>query len=118
MATRGLIFAYDEVSNEYRGIYCHYDNYFEGTGIKLKKHYQDYDKVYQLINLGAIPFLGTEISEMQPYDDKDEREIYIVDDIKEIKRLKITDVIDFIYVFEKDKKWYWKNGSVKNYVEL
>lgn len=39
-------------------IYCHYDGYLEGVGTTLFEHYQDVEKVRQLVKLGDISILG------------------------------------------------------------
>ena len=45
-----------------RSVYCHYDGYPTGVGRTLKENY-DNGKVGQLLDLGDIRFLGTDIGE-------------------------------------------------------
>lgn len=49
-------------------IYCHFDGYPEGVGVKLARHYQDAAKVDQLIGLGDLSSLGSEIGEKHDFD--------------------------------------------------
>ena len=67
MATRSRI-GIKEESGEVRSIYCHFDGYPEGVGVVLSKHYQDADKVRQLMDLGDLSTLGAEIGEVQDFN--------------------------------------------------
>jgi len=42
-----------------RGIYCHWDGFVECTGYMLVRHYENRDKVAELLNLGELSFLGS-----------------------------------------------------------
>jgi hypothetical protein len=48
--------------DNYKTIYCHWDGYLEGVGRTLFDHYQDKEKVEELINNGDISSL-----EKSPY---------------------------------------------------
>lgn len=54
-------------------IYCHWDGYIAHNGAILQKSYQDEDKIHDLINLGDLSVLGSEIGEEHDFmsDDKD-----------------------------------------------
>lgn len=41
-----------------KSIYCHWDGYPEGVGVKLQKHYTDPKKIEELLELGDISSLG------------------------------------------------------------
>lgn len=59
MSTRSFIGMKD--GDTYKGIYCHFDGYVQnGVGQMLLEHYQDINKVRQLMNLGDLSYLGTE----------------------------------------------------------
>lgn len=49
-------------------ITVNYDGYWSGAGVTLMEHYQDREKVAQLIALGDLSSLGTEIGEKQDFD--------------------------------------------------
>jgi len=48
-------------------IYCHWEGYAEGVGMKLMKHYQTRDKIDELMALGDLSSLGAEIGEKHPF---------------------------------------------------
>jgi len=60
MATRSTIWRKNE-DGSFTGVYCHWDGYLEGVGVKLKKHYTDDEKVKGLIALGSISSLEESI---------------------------------------------------------
>ena len=60
MGTRSLIGR--EISpGKFRIIYCHWDGYLENNGKLLFEHYQDSKKVDELLDLGCISSLATNI---------------------------------------------------------
>lgn len=58
MSTQSLIAA--RYGNKYKVIYCHFDGYLEGVGAMLEAHYQEQQKIDDLLNLGDISFLDEE----------------------------------------------------------
>lgn len=59
MGTRSLISM--ETNGELKAIYCHYDGYKEGVGQTLFEHYQDEQKVRELVSLGDMSVLEKSI---------------------------------------------------------
>jgi hypothetical protein len=53
-------------------IYCHFDGYREGVGAILENHYQDADKVQQLMNLGNLSALSQEIGEAHDFNNRED----------------------------------------------
>ena len=51
-------------------IYCHWDGYPAHNGDILNKHWTDTDKIAQLIGLGDLSSLGTELGEKQDFDNR------------------------------------------------
>jgi hypothetical protein len=49
-------------------IYCHFDGYPEGVGQMLLDHWTDPERVEQLITLGDMSSLGSEIGEQHDFD--------------------------------------------------
>lgn len=49
-------------------IYCHWDGYPECVGRTLVRHYTDEDKINQLIELGDLSVLGSEIGKKHDFD--------------------------------------------------
>jgi hypothetical protein len=99
-------------------IYCHYDGYPQHNGKILAEHYQDIDKVKQLLELGSLSILSEEIGEQQDFDDRSthnekwclaygrdrnqpntsKRNTYFDNLLKD-------DNVDYLYVFDGN---YWK----------
>jgi hypothetical protein len=70
MSTRSAIILKTS-EGKYRSIYCHSDGYLEHNGKILHEHFQDPEKVEQLINLGGLSVLAPEIGEKHDFDDFD-----------------------------------------------
>jgi len=68
MSTRSYIVK-EYADGTKRGIYCHWDGSPESVGAKLVAHYTDQNKLEELINLGDLSSLGTEIGEKHDFDD-------------------------------------------------
>jgi hypothetical protein len=54
-------------SKAVKSIYCHWDGYLEHNGSILEKHYSNSPKVNNLIALGDLSSLGTQIGEAHPF---------------------------------------------------
>ena len=67
MATRSTIAMVRE-DGSVAQVYCHWDGYLDNNGRLLVNHYTDPAKVAELISLGAISSLGSEIGEQHPFD--------------------------------------------------
>lgn len=67
MATRGRIGILND-DGTVLSIYCHWDNYLTGSGRTLLEHYNDEAKVRELMKLGDLSSLGSEIGEKHPFD--------------------------------------------------
>lgn len=68
MATRSII-AKENDNGTYTGIYCHNDGYPEHNGRILASYYSDENKVDELLALGDISSLGSEIGEQHSFND-------------------------------------------------
>lgn len=123
MATRSYIGIKE--GNHISYIYCHWDGYIAHNGAILQKSYQDEDKIHDLINLGDLSALGSEIGEEHDSmsDDKDICTAYHRDRNEALNiefmgvRGKSFDEIcklvlgnswcEFFYMWDTDtKKWY------------
>lgn len=65
MSTNSLII--QKTEDGFRAIYCHWDGYPEYNGKMLLKHYQDSEKITQLLDLGDLSTLGKEIGEKHDF---------------------------------------------------
>ena len=70
MATRSNIGILNE-DGTITAIYCHWDGYPEGVGTTLVNHYQDEDKVRELLSLGSISILAPIVAPPNPNGDID-----------------------------------------------
>ena len=67
MATRSIIAKLDEKGVE--AIYCHSDGYLEHTGKILDQHYQDEEKVDELLAQGDASIIDENIGEKIKFND-------------------------------------------------
>ena len=67
MGTRSMIAIQNPYSKDVRAVYCHWDGYLEHNGSILEKHYPNSPKVNNLIALGDLSSLGTQIGEAHPF---------------------------------------------------
>ena len=67
MGTRSMIAIQNPYSKDVRAVYCHWDGYLEHNGSLLQKHYSASPKVNNLIALGDISSLRSEIGEKHAF---------------------------------------------------
>jgi hypothetical protein len=68
MATRSTISLVHK-NGSVSSIYCHFDGYVEnGVGQTLFEHYNDYEKIVQLMELGSLSYLDGEIGVQQDFN--------------------------------------------------
>lgn len=67
MATRSTI-AIERANGTVAQVYCHWDGYLDNNGKILHEHYQTPEKIEQLISLGNISSLRSEIGEQHEFD--------------------------------------------------
>ena len=127
MSTRsriGMEFTDENGTHMVKSIYCHFDGYPEGVGQKLMDHYQDREKVEQLIELGAISYIAPNVTPSGPHSfDEPERGVVVAyhrDRGEEYFEPRVdgsvplfvsSDVEAFGYVFTEEGEWLIANGS-------
>lgn len=117
MATRSHI-GVRQLNGTVDYIYCHYDGYPEHNGNILVNHYQNIDKVNQLLDLGDLSILSEEIGEQQNFNDRsthrdnwclaygrDRGEKNIEKRNASFTELLENDYVDYLYIFDGD---YWE----------
>ena len=67
MGTRSMIAIENPNSKAVKAVYCHWDGYLQHNGSLLEKHYSASPKVNNLIALGDLSSLGTQIGEVHPF---------------------------------------------------
>jgi hypothetical protein len=72
MATRSVIAM--EKDDVIFSAYCHWDGYLENNGEILNKHYRNPEKILQLISLGDMSSLGSEIGEKHDFDNREHKD--------------------------------------------
>lgn len=111
MATRSNIAK--KTTTGYEFIYCHFDGYPSHNGKILLEHYQDENKVQELIDLGDISSLGEEIGEEHDFNQCPPKQCnaYGRDRKEEDVDTRFSDSLEgcyqeqYLYVWQ-DGKWY------------
>lgn len=97
-------------------IYSHWDGYPEHHGPILVNHYNNIDKINQLLELGSVSVLAEEIGEQQDFNDRsthrdnwclaygrDRGEKNIEKQNASFKELLEDDYVDYLYIFENNE---------------
>jgi len=120
MATRSIIAKLDE--NDVQAIYCHNDGYLSNNGKILDQHYQDEDKVNELLLLGDCSSLKDTIEDTNFYH-RDKKEPYsrvkavdLKDESALLKHAFETCDAEFVYMFAFGH-WYVYNKEESNQFE-
>ncbi len=128
MSTRSNIAYLDVYTGTIKSVYCHNDGYISGNGRCLMQHYQDYNKVKSLVDLGSINSIGEKISPENPGHNFNNREpgvtvFYSRDrdedlDVYESNTLEeaVEDMEEYFYIFMGDK-WSVYCPAFENYPE-
>ena len=107
-------------------IYCHSDGYPAWNGKILENHYQDIDKINQLIALGDISSLDAEIGEKHNFNDLDKNWVrsygrdrgetcvasIFSENKKEYIRVAENSWAEYLYLFQ--DKWFVYAVNDKN----
>ena len=72
MGTRSRI-GVEHPDGSITSIYCHWNGYPEHNGQVLVDNFSDYEKIQQLMNLGDLSSLGSELGEKQDFDNPDRK---------------------------------------------
>jgi hypothetical protein len=67
MGTRSTI-ALEFADGTVQQVYCHWDGYLDNNGKILQEHYSDPFKLRELIDLGDLSSLGSEVGVKRPFD--------------------------------------------------
>jgi hypothetical protein len=105
MATRSTIWFQKE--NGLEGIYCHWDGHLSTNGEILNRCYNTPEKLQELINRGALSFLGESIDKTKFYNDGSGK--YFVNALEDIAKFEE----DYNYIFI-DGNWFYYREDVKD----
>lgn len=134
MSTRCFI-GYETEKGIAKAIYSHYDGYPSGVGKILLEHYQDLNKIKDLIALGDISSLGELVAPLE--DDKTHsfksptdrvtvayhrdrgEELNPAMDIPFMDEDKVSCLwIEYVYIYTLENKWVFSMGRNLNYKDL
>lgn len=108
MSTRSYIGISDDLigTNKARCVYCHFDGYLEGVGVKLYKFFNSAELAEKLTSKYDIRSLGETIQDTELYTDDDSP--FDVDFASKDKGMDdMYRMIDYRYIFDKKtNKWY------------
>lgn len=120
MATRSLILKHDDNSDTFTGVYCHWDGYPAGVGVRLNNNYKDPAKIDALLGLGDLSMLGPELKDTIAFC-RDRGETmskgFVFGTIDAIKAYLTDSDIEYVHVFQ-GGKWtsYDRDGGVHKYL--
>ena len=122
MATRSRI-AMEQEDGSVLSVYCHSDGYIEYNGFILHTHYQDPEKVKELIALGDLSVLGERVHPTGPHGfnyDRREKGVTVAygrdrgeDDVDPRKDESVaaffsSDIEEYGYLFTQEGEWLAK----------
>lgn len=121
MATRSTI-ALEYADGTVGQVYCHWDGYLDNNGKILYNHYQDPFKLRELLDLGDISSLSTEIGAAHDFDERGAGTTFYMRDRGETgcEQKMFKDFEDYkenfqheeyAYILRKDGHWYVKQYS-------
>jgi hypothetical protein len=128
MSTRSMILIEQE-NGEYLGIYCHSDGYLTHNGAMLIDHYNQREKVKELISHGDLSYLSERInpdSSREHSFDRPQRGVCIYygrdrgETSTDAINFKLEDLsedpwIEYTYIFGKDNQWkYFEYNGLAN----
>ena len=109
MSTRSRI-AIENQDETVTSIYCHFDGYISGNGETLQTNYSNREKVEQLIALGDISSLKSDIDETIAYH-RDRGEDLNQHQHKDVEEFFVDNMHRYGYLFTKDNKWLASTGG-------
>lgn len=120
MSTRSQI-AMRTTNGEILSIYCHHDGYVSYNGEILFTHYDTIEKVSELINLGNLSSLGTNVAACVAYGrDKGETGTgaYCLQTPDELANYARDCDAEYAYLYESDDVWYVKKTGCVEWEKL
>ena len=109
MSTRSRI-AIEKQDGTVTSIYCHFDGYISGNGETLQTNYSNREKVEQLIALGDISSLESDIDETIAYH-RDRGEDLNQHQHKDVEEFFVDNMQEYGYLLTKDNKWLVSTGG-------
>lgn len=111
MSTRSYI-AIENQDKTVTTVYCHFDGYISNNGKILFEHYQDKNKIQDLISKGNLRSLEAEVENIDYYGGEDCKPVVYKNEQTILDKVLNTDlgihveyIYEYIYLF-KDGKWF------------
>lgn len=109
MSTRSYIGYCDNGFKNIKFVYCHWDGYVEYNGVLLNEHYNDIDKIKELIRSGDFSSLKENVSDITYYNES-LTPVHFAENLEELA--KSLPSIDFVYLYVVSSgTWYVSNTS-------
>lgn len=103
MSTRSRV-GIKEKDGTVRSVYVHFDGYVAGVGKILYESYQDVDKIEQLINLGDMSSINSEVEKCEPYTQRGKDLKIATDTLLSFKRYWASCWEEYVYLYT-DGRW-------------
>ena len=122
MATRSRI-GYKLENGKVESVYCHFDGYPDHNGVILLKNYSTIEKIKELIKLGDLSCLCSEIGEKHDFDDhkkdwckfygrdREESDVGAIISYSEEDFLKIGEAYNYLF---KNNQWFYRGYETKD----
>lgn len=116
MSTRSRV-GIKEKDGTIRSVYVHFDGYVAGVGEILYEPYQDADKIEQLINLGDMSSIDSEIEKCDPYTKRGEDLNIAEDTVESFNRNWTCCGEEYVYLYT-DGRWMVNSVYKENWQPL
>ena len=103
MSTRSRV-GIKEKDGTVRSVYVHFDGYLAGVGKTLYESYRNADKIEQLINLGDMSSINSEVEKCEPYTQRGEDLNIATDTVKSFDRNWTCCGEEYVYLYT-DGRW-------------
>lgn len=103
MSTRSRV-GIKEKDGTVRSIYVHFDGYVAGVGKTLYESYRNADKIEQLINLGDMSSINSEVEKCEPYTQRGEDLNIATDTVESFKKNWASCGEEYVYLYT-DGRW-------------
>lgn len=103
MSTRSRV-GIKEKDGTIRSVYVHFDGYVAGVGKTLYESYRNADKIEQLINLGDMSSIDSEIEKCEPYTQRGEDLSIAKDTVESFDKNWASCGEEYVYLYT-DGRW-------------
>ena len=98
MSTRSRV-GIKEKDGTVRSVYVHFDGYLAGVGKTLYESYRNADKIEQLINLGDMSSINSEVEKCEPYTQRGEDLNIATDSLESFEKNWASCGEEYVYLY-------------------